>query len=59
MTRSRVIYRCPGVSSYGHGLTERSIHLGGCCERFAALPHEQQRATGWRYPANEMNGEAA
>ncbi|GGQ77706.1 hypothetical protein [Couchioplanes azureus] len=48
-----VIYRCPGVGSYGHGLTEVSIHLGTCCQRFAGLPLDDQKAAGWRFPAPE------
>ena len=25
--------RCPGVNSYGHGLSETTVHLGCCCDR--------------------------
>ena len=27
---------CPGASEYGHGLTMRRVHAGGCCARWAA-----------------------
>ena len=27
---------CPGVSEYGHGLTLRVVHAGGCCAKWEA-----------------------
>jgi hypothetical protein len=40
------VTECPGVSEYGHGLTLRTVHLGGCCERWA-----QQSAASSPAPA--------
>lgn len=41
---------CPGSASYGHGLSERSVHSGGCCDRFATAPQDVRDATGLRIP---------
>lgn len=48
---STVEYRCPGSAPYGHGLTEATVHLAGCCDRFAALSAAEQAGCGLRYPA--------
>lgn len=45
-----VLYTCPGVGSYGRGLTMRFIHNGGCCASFAALDPEQRAAKGLHTP---------
>lgn len=46
--------QCPGVTSYGKGHLLTSVHIGGCCDRFAALSPEEQQATGgWRVPTGD------
>lgn len=35
-TGRRELAECPGGSEYGHGLTMRRVHAGGCCERWEA-----------------------
>lgn len=54
---SNVAYVCPGVDSYGHGLTERVVHAAGCCQRFADLPEVQRVATGLRLPRRYVGEE--
>jgi hypothetical protein len=51
----RVGYRlgCPGVIENGHGLTASTVHLSGCCDRFAALGPRDQAAVGLRIPTYE------
>lgn len=46
-----VEYRCPGVDSYGHGLSETFIHMAGCCAQFLLMSPEQQAKVGLKYPA--------
>ena len=48
---SGVEYRCPGGAEYGHGLTAKTVHGSGCCDKFARLSASEQAATGLRYPA--------
>jgi len=45
-------YRCPGVTSYGRGLTERTVHMSGCCAAFALSNPERRAKIGLRYPAD-------
>lgn len=44
-----VEYRCPGTTSYGRGLSERTVH-GGCCAAFALMSSERRQKIGLRYP---------
>ncbi len=57
-----VIWKCPGIpgTTYGHGLTEKSVHTDGpdgCCARFARLHPKEQKATGCAYPAPDLPAE--
>lgn len=44
-----VVYRCPGGAEYGHGETARTVHLDGCCARFALMTDERRAEIGLRY----------
>jgi hypothetical protein len=35
---------CPGVSEYGHGLTLTTIHMRGCCEKWAQAAPQPEPA---------------
>jgi hypothetical protein len=48
---SGVVFVCPGVDEYGHGLTARVVHFGQCCALFAQLPADQQKTVGLRVPS--------
>lgn len=46
-----IVLRCPGVDSYGHGLTEQTVHMNSCCAQFALMSPERRQKIGLRYPA--------
>jgi len=52
-----VVYRCPGSTGYGHGETARTVHLDGCCARFALMTDERRAETGLRTSAPEPRPE--
>lgn len=44
-----VAYRCPGSAEYRHGESTRTVHLDGCCARFALMSDERRAEIGLRY----------
>jgi hypothetical protein len=44
-----VTYRCPGTTSYGRGMSETTVHAGGCCAAFTLMSAERRQAIGLRY----------
>lgn len=45
------LFTCPGLSSYGRGLREATVHNGACCQSFAALTTTERERRGLRLPA--------
>ena len=53
MSRNSMSADCPGVDSWGHGLTMADINAAGCCERWEA-EHPQAEAEPEPEPEAEL-----
>lgn len=52
------VYRCPGVTESGRGLTATTVHVDDCCARFALMSPQQRAETGLQVPTYSGHAEA-